>query len=139
MEYNEIAAPIQSFLGTAYVGIQSDWSYITDQMNVIRAMHSEEISFGNLTDYDDFRQEGAVFAEYVDRLDRCFEIVGNDTLDYLAGCFDPAVWDLGKTDCSVVLTRCNQYLNGWGPIWINLVPFSTGYGQCWTRSRFYRI
>lgn len=113
MEYNEIVAPIQSFLGTAYVGIQSDWSYITDQMNVIRAMHSEEISFGNLTDYDDFRQEGAVFAEYVDRLDRCFEIVGNDTLDYLAGCFDPAVWDLGKTDCSVVLTRCNQYLNGW--------------------------
>lgn len=110
-QYKEIEAPVRALLGTAYAGIQSNWNYIIEQMNAIRVIFSDVTSFGNLAEFTDFTQECNNFATYAEKLDCCFADGEQDTLDYLAACFDTAVWNLKQADCASVLTRCKHYLN----------------------------
>lgn len=110
-EYSDAEAPVKDFLGTAYTGVRTDWSYVTEQMNVLRSVLEAGFSFGNLTSYSDFSSEIAAFTDYVGKLDNCFANCSNEVVDRLAGCFDVSVLDIKAADCALVLAKGNESLH----------------------------
>lgn len=110
-EYNETEAPIKEFLGPAYAGVETNWSYITKQMDVLQTLLSENASFGNLTSCSDFISESKVFADYANRLEAAFAACSEDVLNQISRCFDPSILNLNTACCSSLLARFQNCIN----------------------------
>lgn len=109
-EYAEAEAPIKTFLGAAYKGVETEWDYVIEQMSALEAIFSNDISFGPLEHYDDFSSERDTFADYSQRLEKAFAICDDETLKCAAGYFDSAILNIHCAPCSLVLRRLNDCL-----------------------------
>lgn len=111
MEYNETDAPIKSFLGPAYKGVETEWSYITEQLSTLKSIISNNISFGTLGSYSDFISEQSFFADYAQNLKEAFAACNVEVLNHTAGYFDKKVLNIYSADCPSVLLRLNSCLH----------------------------
>lgn len=105
-EYGEAEIPIQEIWGAAYTGIETDWSYMAEQMGMLRTVFAEGISFGSLTDYHDFIDEKKIFSDYANRLDSCLSSCSEETINHIAACFDLSILNIKDGSCLLALTRC---------------------------------
>ena len=111
VEYAEAEAPIKEFLGTAYKGVETEWGYVTAQMDALQAIFSTCVSFGLLENYSDFASERNTFADYAQRLEAAFVACKEGALSRIAGCFDNTVLDINTVSCSLLLVRFSDCLN----------------------------
>ena len=109
-KFNGTEALIKDALGTAYVGIETDWSYMSEQMEMLRAIMATGVSFGHLTTSSEFTSEQTAFASYADKLNGCLNICDDKVLEYVAGCFDRTILNVTNNGCSLVMERCNACL-----------------------------
>ncbi len=110
-EFAKTEAPIKSLVGSGYNGVQTDWTYVINQMNILKAMLSRGISFGKLPEYADFEPERSNFSDYAERLDQTFSSCDEAALDNAAVYFDSSVFNIFTDDCSRVQMKCNDCLN----------------------------
>lgn len=111
MEYAEAEAPVKAFLGTAYAGVDTDWSIVNAQLSALESVFACGISFGSLTNRADLVSEQPVFAEYHQKLDSVFRLCDAAVLDRINGYFDPAILDFSATPCSQVLEQLKGCLH----------------------------
>ena len=71
-EYAEEEAPIKTFLGIAYKGVETEWNDVAEQMSKLESIFSNNISFGALTNYSDFASEKSAFAGYAQKFEQAF-------------------------------------------------------------------
>ena len=116
VEYAEAEAPIKEFLGTAYKGVETEWGYVTAQMDALQAIFSTCVSFGLLENYSDFTSERNTFADYAQRLEAAFVACKEGALSRIAGCFDNTVLDINTVSCSLLLVRFSDCLNEMGKL-----------------------
>ncbi len=109
-EYAEAEAPIKSFLGAAYKGVETEWNYVTEQMSVLETIFSNGISFGALEGYSDFASERETFGDYAQKFNQVFSVCDDEILKRIAGCFDSTVLNIQSAPCSLVSTRLNDCL-----------------------------
>ena len=111
VEYAEAEAPIKEFLGVAYRGVETDWGYVTEQMNALQAIFTNDISFGALTSYSDFASERDIFTDYARRFEAAFIACDESVLGRIWGYFDNTILNIKSTNCSLLLARVNNCLN----------------------------
>lgn len=111
VEFAESEAPIKAFLGTAYKGIETEWSYVTDQMATLEAILSNGLSFGALEDYPDFASERDTFTDYAQRIETVFSSCEESVLQRIAGYFDNTFLNICEDASSLVLARLSNCLN----------------------------
>ncbi|MCM1096875.1 MAG: AAA domain-containing protein [Ruminococcus flavefaciens] len=111
-QYQEAEAPFREVFGSAYRGIQTDWSYVAGQMEIIRAVFAEGNSFGRLAEGHDLAGERTMFEGYAVRLDECLAKCTDETIDHLTDCFDNTIWNIKRSGLVLTLTRCKKCLNG---------------------------
>lgn len=110
-EYGEAEAPVKEFLGAAYIGYKTDWTYVAEQMDVLHSFLTDGLSFGSLPSYADFGPERGKFAEYAEKLDAVFTASSEAALKHVAGLFDSALLDVTAENCPLALTRCSDCLH----------------------------
>lgn len=111
VEYAETEAPIKEFLGAAYKGVETEWGYVTAQMDALQAIFSNCAFFGSLENYSDFTSERSTFADYAQRLEATFVACNEGVLSRIAGCFDNTVLNINTVSCSLLLARFSDCLN----------------------------
>lgn len=111
MKYAETETPIKTYLGVAYQGVDTEWDYVIEQMSILEAVLSHNISFGSLQSFNDFSLECHTFADYSQKLEKVFEAADNEAINCIDGYFDSAIFDINSTPCTLVLSRLNSCLN----------------------------
>lgn len=109
-EYAEAEASAKAFLGTAYRGIETDWSYVAEQMAALKMAFSAGVTFDVLADYSDFNAECGTFANYAKRFENVFATCDKDILQYVDRCFDRDLVNIKLAPCPFVLARLNDCL-----------------------------
>ncbi len=110
-EFYELELSVKDIIGQIYVGLNTDWEYVSKQMELLRSLFTAGMVFGNLESYShsEFESESDVFASYAQRLDYCFSLCP-DEYDRIALYFSKNIFDV-KTACSEnVLAKCNDCL-----------------------------
>lgn len=110
-EYAESETPIKNHLGEAYVGIDTEWNYIFEQISVLEDILSKNVSFGALENYTDFSSERNIFAQYNQEIENAFALCDSETLKRVAGYFDCAVLNVSEMPSDLILARLNSCLN----------------------------
>lgn len=110
-EFFEAEAPVKDFLGSAYKGLETEWDYATEQMDVLQTVFSNDVSFGALGNYSDFISERRNFADYAQRLDTVFNDCERNAFEQIARCFDDVILAIDITNISLLLARFNDCLN----------------------------
>ncbi len=75
-EYFESEKSVKACLGSAYNGIETNWVYVTEQMETLQSIFTMKISFGKLADYSDYSVEKDNFAAFAEKLDSVFSLCG---------------------------------------------------------------
>lgn len=109
-EYAESEFPIKTFLGEAYKGIDTKWSYITEQMSELEAIFSNNITFGLLEHYDDLALEKETFADYHQKLEKVFAVCDGETLRRTNGYFDQTILNIHSASGVLILDRLTNCL-----------------------------
>lgn len=110
-EFTNTEAPIKTFLGPAYNGIETEWDYIVEQISVLETIYSGGISFGELEHFTNFASEQKAFLDYSRKLGQAFETCDGKNIDYANRCFDYAMLSLHSASCLLVSERLNNCLN----------------------------
>lgn len=110
-EFAEVEAPVKTFLGEAYYGIDTDWDYVEKQMSALGTIFSNNIAFGTWEQCDDFASEQGAFADYHQKLEAAFEICSSDTLKRVGRHFDRALLNIRFAPCILVLGKLTDCLN----------------------------
>ena len=114
IKFAETEASVKDVFSAIYMGIKTDWCYVSEQMEILRAFFTNEISFGFLTDYPDFISERTKFADYAEKLNSCLYGCDSEVLGHIAECFDSSILDIKNDSISLVLERCNACIKGMG-------------------------
>ena len=109
-EYAEAEASAKAFLGTSYRGVETDWSYVVEQMAALKMVFSAGVTFGALADYSDFNAERGTFADYAKRFENVFATCDQDVLQSVDRCFDSDLVNIKLSPCPLVLARLNDCL-----------------------------
>lgn len=110
-EYVEAETQIKNYLGEAYIGIDTEWDYIFEQMSALESIFSKNISFGALGNGVDFSVEQNAFAWYNQKLENVFELCDNETFKRISGYFDRTIFNISEMPCTSILSRLNGCLN----------------------------
>lgn len=110
-EYAEEEAPIKTFLGVAYKGVETEWNDVAEQMSKLESIFSYNISFGALTNYSDFASEKSAFAGYAQKFEQAFTNCDDEILERVAGYFDSTAPNIHSDSCSSILMRLNGCLH----------------------------
>ncbi len=110
-EFVVAESPIKALLGEAYNGVETEWSYVADQMLALETIFSNNIAFGALEHYDDFASERDAFAVYHQKLEAAFAGCSADTLKRAVGYFDREILDINTAESGLVLERLTDCLN----------------------------
>lgn len=116
LEFIEVEAPIKTFLGEAYHGVESEWDYVAEQMSEMEAIFSSGIAFGTLENYDDFTSERDLFTIYHQKLNENMTVCSSDTFKRADGYFDRAILNVHSASCNLVWARLTDCLNEMGKL-----------------------
>ena len=104
-EYAESEAPIKSFWGKAYQGIETDWDYVAEQISALEKMFSKHLAFGALVRFDDFFLEKNTFADFHRRLEEVFSAGDAESLERTREDFDPVILNICSAPSPLVVKR----------------------------------
>lgn len=98
-------------LGKIYAGVNTDWAYVSEQMESLRSIFAAGISFGNLEMYScaEFADERSTFTGFAKRLDACADLC-TDEYDRIAGCFNETIFNVKAVSSEVALAKCEDCL-----------------------------
>ncbi len=100
--------PVKGFMGPAYTGVSTDWSYVAEQAKALQEIFDSGISLDSLTGYSDFEKERESFAAYAEGIEQALLLCGDAVLEQVAGYFDRTVFDVNVAGLSLVMTRLND-------------------------------
>lgn len=103
--FPETERPIRAFLGEAYRGVETDWDYVTSQVEALGRFVSADISFGKPAHLVSLASERDHFADYHQKIEAAFALCDDDTLKQAAGYFDPSILVLCTAPCAGVLEK----------------------------------
>ena len=110
-EYNELESQIKTYLGTAYIGVDTDWQYVMQQMEILKSFHQRLNYFGKLCEdscyYSDFNK----LKDYADEITNAFNICTEEQFNQTVNYFDGTIFNVCMSDCSLVLSRLKNCLN----------------------------
>lgn len=109
-EYAEKEAPVKTFLGEAYTGVETDWDYAAGQMTELEKAFSDIVSFGTLKNLSDFSSEQESFATYVQNFKKVFTLCDDKIINRIANRFDKSILDVCSAPCSLVVERLDDCL-----------------------------
>lgn len=92
-EYYYIEASVKSMFGSAYNGIETNWDYVSEQMNTLANMLSNEHSFEPLEKYSSFLSESKTFIEYSNQIFNILNESNVQNFDYIFNNFDRGIVD----------------------------------------------
>ena len=109
-EYDELEVTVKNSIGLAYQGLHTDWTIIFSQLDALRSIFTQGLSFGNLTQYSnaDFSGECDAFANYAEKLGACMT---SDAIDRIANYFSVDIFNVKQASCEVVLAKCSDCLS----------------------------
>ena len=110
-EFRKAEAPVKTMLGPAYKGLQTNWSYVREQLNMLRLIIETMVPFGKLMSGVNFGKEADFFAVCADQLDHAFSQCNESSLNHIAQCFDKAFFDIAKSPCEHILKKCDACLD----------------------------
>lgn len=110
-EFRKAEEPVKSMLGPAYKGLQTDWAYVREQLNMLRPITEAAVPFGKLMSDVNFEKETDFFAACADKLDHAFSQCNESGLTHIAQCFDKAFFDIAKSPCEHILKKCGACLD----------------------------
>lgn len=109
-EYKKTASSIAPLLGKAYIGVESDWEYITAQAAALEAFFSRGISFGALRRSADLNSKRETFADYHEKLYAAFAEYDTELFERIGGYFDQTILNVTLAPCRLVLERLSDCL-----------------------------
>lgn len=108
-EFNEIGNQIQNYLGTAYQGVNTDFTQLILELNELITLHSFGVSFDNLIKFTkkDFVVEQASFSKITSQYHDAFEKHGKNIKDFI-GFFDINEYDVENSTFQVLTKKCQD-------------------------------
>lgn len=98
VEFGRFDLAAKNLLGTAYIGIDTDWEKTEQQLKMLKDMYALGFSFGNMERISkaDFDTEKWNFSIFADRLLSCKKLSVNENGDYYktAEYFDSGIYDI---------------------------------------------
>lgn len=115
-KYPSIEAPVISMLGPAYKGIDTNWDYVSEQMDTLKQMLSEEHTFEQFEQHSSFLSESKTFIDYSDRISNIFDKSTVQNLDYMCGNFDKKIVNIRSMSLDDALSKLNGCLSAFGQL-----------------------
>ena len=109
-EYRRTEKPILQYLGPAYQGVESNWQYLSEQMDELYELLNAQIYWGCIPKTEDLAKEQTVFRAYRERLEGTLSICTEERVQRTAGYFDPSVLDVLYGSAAQVREQLDQYL-----------------------------
>lgn len=111
MNFEKAEEPFKTMLGPAYKGLQTEWSYIREQMDELKLLIETEVPFEKVIPDADFNQEKEFFTECADKLDHVFSTCDVSAMDHISKWFEKDVLDIAEFSCEYILKKCDSCLN----------------------------
>ena len=108
--YAEAETPIKSFLGGAYIGAETDWNYVTEQISLLETMFSYHLTFGALENLENFTSEKETFSNYHQKLQVAFALCNAEVLKQVENYFDPTILNIYSASCALISARFSDCL-----------------------------
>lgn len=111
--YDQEKDPAETFLGSAYHGIDTDWDYVINQMGTLHEILLQGVSFDELSHRADFSDDQENFAHYARAFKDLFSSTTCDenTIRELSEYFDPTKFDILTESSDALLNRLTRCLN----------------------------
>lgn len=119
-KYPSIEACVISMLGPAYKGVETNWDYVSEQMDTLKQMISDENSFEQLEKLGQFEQlekhssflsERKIFTDYANRISSVLDESSIQNLDYMCSNFDKEIVDIKSMSLDDAQTKLNGCLS----------------------------
>ncbi len=104
-EYEQLEATVSGYLGAAYQGMDSDWDYLSQQMDALYALLDEQVYLGKLPELENLAGEQETMAAFAGELKAARSICTEEMLQQAAGSFDTDVLDVSGSAAALVLIR----------------------------------
>lgn len=110
-EYSSIEASVKSMFGSAYNGIETNWDYVSEQMNMLKDILSNEYSFEPLEKYSNFLSESKAFIEYSNQIANILNESNVQNFDYIFDNFDKQIVDFQSISLDDAQSKLNDCLS----------------------------
>ena len=109
--FEKASEPFKTMVGPAYKGLQTEWPYIREQMDMLKFLIETDVPFGEVMPDADFNQEIEFLAMCVDKLGQVFSSCDVSAMEHISKCFKKDVLDIEKSSCEYILKKCDSCLN----------------------------
>lgn len=103
------ANTLKRFLNEHYKELETDWDYISDQLNILGYYVYNIKSFGNLIEDFDFRSEKENFYHISEEIDDVLNLYDLETINRINSSFDDSVLNINILTNSQILERLKEY------------------------------
>ncbi|MCT7780920.1 MAG: hypothetical protein N4R17_05580, partial [Lactobacillus iners] len=110
-EYSSIEASVKSMFGSAYNGIETNWDYVSEQMNMLKDILSNEYSFEPLEKYSNFLSDSKAFIEYSNQIANILNESNVQNFDYIFDNFDKQIVDFQSITLDDAQSKLNDCLS----------------------------
>ena len=110
--FEAIESPLKSSLGSAYKGVDSDWTIILNQIAKLKELFDSGASFSKLemftnVDYEEHKSDFAVIAKQLGELrEKC-----NNAVELLSKSFDSDIFDIKNSSFEELLSKFKACIN----------------------------
>lgn len=115
-DYKKAIEPMLTILGEVVQGTETDWTYISHQLDLLYDTMDKGIEFGNLKVTSDLTEKTAQFSKFAEKLEAIFSLCSDGTMDRISSYFDKTILNLKEDDCSHVLGRLDQCLTNFAQL-----------------------
>lgn len=110
--FEAVESPLKSSLGSAYKGVDSDWTIILNQIAKLKELFDSGASFSKLemftnVDYEEHKSDFAVIAKQLGELrEKC-----NNAVELLSKSFDSDIFDIKNSAFEELLSKFKACIN----------------------------
>ena len=110
--FEAVESPLKSSLGSAYKGVDSDWTIILNQIAKLKELFDSGASFSKLemftnVDYEEHKSDFAVIAKQLGELrEKC-----NNAVELLSKSFDSDIFDIKNSSFEELLSKFKPCIN----------------------------
>lgn len=110
--FEAVESPLKSSLGSAYKGVDSDWTIILNQIAKLKELFDSGASFSKLemftnVDYEEHKSDFAVIAKQLGELrEKC-----NNAVELLSKSFDSDIFDIKNSSFEELLSKFKACIN----------------------------
>lgn len=108
---------IRSGIGTAYNGVDTNWTELLNEAHSLETLYNNGITFGRICDYGsaDFEHEKENFGAAASRIDDILSAC-TTAINQLSGYYDSSIIDLQKVPMSSLMKKLDACMNEFGSV-----------------------